>query len=184
MLLEQVISGFQTGADIAGIEAARKCGLRTGGFIPKGFKTLEGPKPQYARLYGAIEHSSSNYAERTWDNVHNSDATIRFAKLWKSPGEICTLQAIRNWRRPSFDVDVPLSNNKTYGEPLENIVIDFLLRNNVRVLNIAGNSEETCPGIFEEVKTFLVGLFNKLKERDSQGGIQQVSGSGKDDGSI
>jgi hypothetical protein len=36
-MLERVISGFQTGADIAGIHAARAHGIPTGGATPRGF---------------------------------------------------------------------------------------------------------------------------------------------------
>ena len=34
-----IISGGQTGADMAGLMAAKKVGFNTGGFAPKGFKT-------------------------------------------------------------------------------------------------------------------------------------------------
>jgi hypothetical protein len=52
-MLECVISGFQTGADIAGIFAARDHGIPAGGAVPRGFLTEDGPRPDYAELYGA-----------------------------------------------------------------------------------------------------------------------------------
>jgi hypothetical protein len=52
----KLISGFQTGADIGGAETARRFGIPTEGVMPKGFKTLDGPRPEYAKLYGVTEH--------------------------------------------------------------------------------------------------------------------------------
>lgn len=50
-MIEKVISGAQTGADVAGLKAAKACDILTGGFIPKRYKTLDGPKPEYEELY-------------------------------------------------------------------------------------------------------------------------------------
>jgi hypothetical protein len=78
VMLERVISGFQTGADIAGIYAARAHGIPTGGAMPRGFLTEEGPRPEFAELYGAVELPSSSYPARTERNVRDSDGTIWF----------------------------------------------------------------------------------------------------------
>ena len=79
-MLIQVISGGQTGADLGGLIAARAFSLRTGGWMPMGFLTLDGPQPDLAKLYGLQEHSSASYPPRTRRNVQQSDATIRFAQ--------------------------------------------------------------------------------------------------------
>ncbi|HJT77421.1 MAG TPA: putative molybdenum carrier protein, partial [Gemmataceae bacterium] len=42
-MLERVISGGQTGADQAGLAAAKACGIPTGGWMPKGFLTVAAP---------------------------------------------------------------------------------------------------------------------------------------------
>ena len=47
-MLERVISGGQTGADQAGWRAARAFGIPTGGAMPKGFLTEDGPCPEFA----------------------------------------------------------------------------------------------------------------------------------------
>lgn len=39
-----IISGGQTGADQAGWRAARRCGLATGGRMPREFETEDGPR--------------------------------------------------------------------------------------------------------------------------------------------
>lgn len=55
LLLEKVISGGQTGADQAGLKAAKKCGIPTGGFIPPRFVTSNGPSPWLGEEYGLVE---------------------------------------------------------------------------------------------------------------------------------
>lgn len=169
-MLEVVRSGYQTGVDFAAIVAAKECGLKTTGYIPKGFKTLDGPRPQYAKLYGAVEHSSSGYNHRTWDNVQMSDGTLRFASNFKSPGEICTLNAIKSWRKPYLDVHLdksglflmsPVTKCKflTTDHDIKSYILDWIKVNDIKILNVAGNSEKTCPGIYSVVYEFLKEVF-------------------------
>jgi Circularly permutated YpsA SLOG family len=47
-MIELVISGGQTGADQAGLRAARASGIRCGGMAPKGWLTEAGPAPWLA----------------------------------------------------------------------------------------------------------------------------------------
>jgi Circularly permutated YpsA SLOG family len=50
-----IISGGQTRADQAGWRAAKVCGLPTRGWMPKGFVTEDGPRPEFADQYVAEE---------------------------------------------------------------------------------------------------------------------------------
>jgi hypothetical protein len=103
-MIEKIISGGQTGADIGGILAAVDKGIATGGCMPNGWKTQDGPKPEYAALYGMKEHASSYYPPRTFENARDSDATIRIACDLNSSGEKCTLKAIKQYNKIHFDV--------------------------------------------------------------------------------
>src|SRR5688500_14728345 len=106
MQLRKIISGGQTGADQAGLFVAKRFGLETGGMMPRGFKTLTGPDPVLARLYGLTEHESDSYVPRTHYNASTSHGTIRLAGNFESRGEICTLKALKDHNRPYFDVDL------------------------------------------------------------------------------
>ena len=53
-MVRKCISGGQTGADFAGLEAARICGILTVGTAPKGFRTLDGSNPDLGSVYGLI----------------------------------------------------------------------------------------------------------------------------------
>lgn len=156
-MLKKIISGGQTGADIAGLVVAKKAGIATGGTMPKGFKTLRGPQPDYAQLFGIEEHSSQSYVLRTHKNVKESDGTLRLAYNFGSAGERCTLNAINRYGKPHLDVD--LSNPRPHQE-----VVDWILEKKIEVLNIAGNSEETAPGTYKAVKQYLTEVLNCLKQ--------------------
>ena len=99
MTLKKVISGAQTGADIAGLEVAKKFGLETGGLMPFGYKTQDGPKTEYREMYGVEMHQSSSYVPRTRANVRDSDGTIRLAFDFESRGEVCTKKAIDDYKK-------------------------------------------------------------------------------------
>lgn len=154
-MLKKIISGAQSGADIAALKTAKEYGIPTGGWIPKGWTTLNGPKPEYAELYGIEEHASSGYKPRTWANVSDSSGTIRLAFNFSSAGEICTLNGIKKYDKPYIDVD--LANPI----PVQQ-VIDWLTQNNIEILNVAGNSEKSCPGTFSEVCEYLSAVFAGL----------------------
>lgn len=149
----KVVSGGQTGADIAGLKAATEVGLKTGGWMPKGFKASDGEHPEFAGQFGLKEHTSPTYPPRTALNVKESDGTIRFASNFNSPGELLTAKLIRQYQKPSISIDI----RSQITTPRD--VADWIIENNIKVLNIAGNSEKTSPGIELFVKQFLIEVF-------------------------
>jgi len=153
MKLCKVVSGGQTGADIAGLMAAKSCGLETGGWMPKGCKTSEGSHRDWLITYGMQEHTGG-YAERTEANVRDSDATIRLANDFYSPGEICTLRALKFFERPFLDIDM--------NEPRDiDDVIVWIMLHDTEVLNIAGNTERASSPIQDKVYNYLLQVFKK-----------------------
>jgi hypothetical protein len=138
-MIVKIISGFQRGADIAAIRAAKAKGLETGGCMPLNFLTLDGPMPQYATLYGATQHSSAKYPPRTYQNVRDSDGTMRFAIDWQSRGELCTLKAITSYGKPYHDVDLAMP----WTEETLIAATRWIIKHDIRVLNVAGNAIRT-----------------------------------------
>lgn len=155
-MLRKAISGGQTGADIAGLEVAKKFGYETGGNIPFGYKTLDGCKPEYKDLYGMKVHYSSSYVPRTRMNVLEADGTIRLAYDFTSRGEICTLRAIEDYKKPWFDVDL--------NDPSDILTVtNWITDHRIEVLNVAGNAEQHHPGTHDSVVRYLEQLFETLK---------------------
>lgn len=148
----KIISGGQTGVDQAGLEAALCVGLKTGGWMPYGWQTLEGSFPEFKEKYGMVECQDVGYAARTKLNVRDSDGTLRIARNFGSPGERCTKSALVELNKPYLDIS-------TRKMPAPQSVVEWLVRHNIRTLNVAGNSEETSPTIFALAKPFLIAVF-------------------------
>lgn len=162
--LAKVISGGQDGVDIAGLRAAKFCGIPTGGTMTKDWATHSGPKPEYAQLYGMVAHRSSEYAARTGQNVRDADLTVRIYENPHSSGERCTLTAIG--KRPFRDLRLVrqggklMANMSQIDQVLE--AVEQLTKKYGRkiVLNIAGNSERTAPGIERFAEKLLIDMFH------------------------
>ena len=63
-MLKKIISGGQTGADKAGLEAALVMKYKTGGFCPKGYLTESGNDISLKKL-GLKQVRTPRYEERT-----------------------------------------------------------------------------------------------------------------------
>lgn len=83
-----IVSGGQTGADLAALEAATSLfpSHRTAGYMPKGFDTELGPRPDIADKYG-LQESHGGYADRDKQNVDISDGLPSFSPSRK-PAEV------------------------------------------------------------------------------------------------
>lgn len=143
-MVTTIISGGQTGADQAGLRAGKALGLSTGGWVPLGWKTDDGPAPWLAD-YGCLQHSSTQYAPRTIANVRQADTLIWFGDPTSPGGRLTLAEAVRSGvpllplRFPELD-------------PYAELLRDFLRHPDgtlrpLGVLLIAGNRERTNPGI-------------------------------------
>lgn len=153
----KIISGGQVGVDIAALRAAKEVGFETGGWIPKGFRTKYGPKPEYAELYGLKETADFAYPKRTYMNVLEGDGTLRIAENWKSRGEICTLNAIKAYEKPYYDVFYKDVSRDDKWFLHHNWFYQWAIKNNIKTLNVAGNATKEYE---EPIFKFLVALFN------------------------
>jgi len=154
-VLTKIISGGQTGADRGGLVAGKEAGIATGGWMPKGYIAQDGCHPEFAELYGIQEHPSPQYPPRTFLNAKESDGTVRFAINFNSPGEICTLNAVHQYKKLHFDVNI-------LGTVTPGDLAAWIRDNNIKTLNVAGNSEKSAPGIEEFVIVFLLATIEEL----------------------
>jgi hypothetical protein len=171
-MVETIISGGQTGADQAGWRAAKRFGLKTGGWMPRGYRTEDGPRPEFAEMYGANEHTSREYPPRTRANVREADVTLVFDTSRDhtfeglSRGSQRTIITADERRKQSLVVVV------TRGEPLDPkrpaALAKRLRELNPRSLNVAGNRESKAPGIGYWVEKYLCEVFRLLGLEESR----------------
>jgi hypothetical protein len=158
------ISGGQQGADIEAIKKAKEFGFATGGTMPKGWVTLDGSKPEYAQLYGMIECDKPGYTPRTYCNVRDSNITIRFCGNFNSPGEICTIQAVNHYKK--LCIDIPKGACEVDIKLVAYILWNCAALYPDLIVNVAGNSEKTWPGIskfVQDAMTIILKQFQQLR---------------------
>lgn len=143
-MISKVISGGQTGADQAGLRAAKAVGLATGGWVPKGCRTDDGPAPWLVTDYGCQAHTSRQYAPRTIANVREADCLIWFGSQ-ASPGGVLTLRTVADDGLPYCCVPFPPTG--AIGDFVEIVRLWLGGCTDADVLMIAGNRESTNPGI-------------------------------------
>jgi hypothetical protein len=162
-MLRKVISGGQTGADQGGLIAAGRCSLLTGGTMPKGFLTQDGPNPDLAERFGLQEHKSPTYPPRTFKNVADADATVRIAVDFNTAGEKLTLHAIKRLEKKYYDVLI--IPGRKFNRAEVRAFTEWLVANGVVTLNVAGNSNKRWSGMQSWSADFLTDVFdtyNKL----------------------
>jgi hypothetical protein len=160
--LEKIISGGQTGADQGGLYGALDADLPTGGWIPHGFVTEQGPMPDLAR-FGLVETVSSDYPERTERNVKESDGTVIFNVAARgSKGSALTQRYCEKHGKPVLTF-------KAFSPGDVELVLGFIDRFNVKTLNVAGNRETSHPGIQKHVRKIIKDVILKNKYEFNKG---------------
>lgn len=158
MILDLVISGGQTGADQAGWRAAKAAGIPTGGAMPKGFLTEEGSRPEFAKEFNAHDLARADYPARTRENVGRAHGTL-WIGYSNTPGGRLTAKICREMGKPLCLIA------KADGFLTAKEVADWILDNQLRIINVAGNRESKFPGIGAAVQIFLGKVFEILKEQ-------------------
>lgn len=143
-----VISGGQTGADLAGLLAAQDCGIFTTGWAPRGYKTEKGPQPLLGERFNLIQHSDAGYGGRTEANVRDSQFTLIFSPQSDSAGTQKTVQACIDHDRGYLLITDMTPDAAAH-------ITSTLMLMRVKILNIAGNRESVSPGLCKKVRAFL-----------------------------
>jgi Circularly permutated YpsA SLOG family len=169
-----VISGGQTGADLAALEAARYCFHSTDGYMPKGFETDSGSRPDIAQKYG-LKESDGGYAARDMQNVDMSDALVAFLLTLPKTGRgtTCTIRYAQLGQYSFLPIDQPpyanhlvitsgkkpilviwingIEHDSTLAD-ISTIIRNFLMANQqVKRLMVSGPCESTLPSNNVEV---------------------------------
>jgi hypothetical protein len=126
--------------------------------MPRGFLTEDGPRPEFATLYGAREMPTDSYRARTEQNVRDSHGTLWFGTTDTS-GAKATLLACQGMGRPHLLI-VPHRETRP-----SDVAAWLRSQPRVTVLNIAGNRESEAPGIGGRVERFLEEVFRQLGHR-------------------
>lgn len=144
MKLQRIISGGQTGADRAALDAAIALGIAYGGWCPKGGRAEDYPTPPGLLLHYPFlkEAVSPVPATRTTLNVKDATATLILSSgdMASSPGTELTLRTAEELGRPVFIVR-PRDSAKA--------ARDFIKTHAAGgILNVAGPRESEVKGTY------------------------------------
>ena len=148
-MVTKIVSGGQTGADRAALDAALEVGLATGGWIPRGRRAEDGAVPE--RYSNLIETESDAYEPRTELNVRDSDATVIFSFGPVFGGSALTAQIARLLGRPHLLIDL---ERCTPNEAIQELCL-WLTTKRPYVLNVAGPRASEEPRIAEATRSIL-----------------------------
>ena len=146
-MIQKIISGGQTGADIAGVDAAIACNVPYGGWLPKGRKTENGPLSDKYTDFQVM--ALGGYPKRTEQNVIDSDGTVIFTYGKLAGGSYSTKRLAVKHNRPWLHVDLDVVNGATPK------IIDWIIEWDIKVLNVAGKSGSKAPEIHGQVKNII-----------------------------
>lgn len=155
----KIISGGQTGADRAALDAWSSLGFPTGGWAPLGFRTDNGRDVSLKAL-GLQETEEYRYEFRTAMNVSESNATLIFGHL-DTPGCKLTSKLCDQYHKPIMWWEYP---TKTPDRVVIDNTIRFIRGNGVSILNVAGNRESKNPGIYQYVKSIMTNIGREMSK--------------------
>lgn len=141
--LETLISGGQTGADRAALDAGLAMGIAVAGACPKGRLAADGAIDSRYPL----TEIGGGYRQRTKHNIVHSDATVLFYRYRPEGGTETTLALCIKLKSPYLLIDTSLLS----AEHAADAVSRFVSELDIQALNVAGPRESRCPGIYDYV---------------------------------
>lgn len=154
-MLERVVSGGQTGVDRAALDVALEMGMPCGGWCPRGRRAEDGP---ISESYPLQETRSAEYRQRTIWNIRDSNGTlILLPRGWRalSGGTALTRRVAHDNRKPYWIVHL---SEKPDIAPIQS----WIVRENIRILNIAGPRASHHRQLYRQARRFLSALFSSL----------------------
>lgn len=157
-MIKLIVSGGQSGADRAGLDAAIACGIPHGGWCPQGRRAEDGPIPD---RYQLRETPEREYMPRTRRNVVQSNGTVCFLLAGSSRGTQLTMNLAHQVNRPCLVL--PL--NSLTDEDAAQLLVDFVEQKMIETLNVAGSRESKAPGIHARVLGVISRLLSRAGDR-------------------
>ena len=144
-----IISGGQTGVDRAALDYGLSNHFQVGGWCPQGREAEDGTLNV---VYPVSQTFSAEILNRTQFNVLESDATLILIFDDMDEGTQATYDIARENGKPVFVWKIDQNRNFQQFR-------NWLDKNNVNVLNIAGPRESNAVGIYSAVLDLLGELF-------------------------
>lgn len=152
LVVVNIISGGQTGAERGALDAAIEMSIAHGGLCAKGRKSEDGMVPA---KYQVKDAASPDYSDRTEANVAEACGTLicTFGRLGGASKQVW--EHARKHGKPALHLDL----NAEATDYAVKRVREWLNQHSVRVLNVAGSRESESAGLHGAVKDLLTRVF-------------------------
>ena len=134
-----ITSGGQSGTDRAALDFAIKHKIPCGGWCPKGRQAEDGIIPE---VYPLKETASTVHSVRTRLNIDDSDGTLIIFINEMDEGTNYTRRYTEETGKPVYMIS---EKEKTDQRDFMN----WMMKNNIRVLNVAGPRESSGEGTYK-----------------------------------
>jgi hypothetical protein len=153
-MLKKILTGSESGSDQAAWRAANTFGVAVGGWMPEGFPTADGPRPEFAQQYGTTELPTDNRIASIEQNIHDSDATLWFGETTTEDAQT-TVAACHRLGKPCMLIYPTAAFMPSH-------VAAWVRNGRIETLTVAGNREAVEPGIGDRVERFLGKVLQQL----------------------
>ena len=153
-----IISGAQTGADLAALDAALAAGIPCGGWVPDQRNNEAGPIPPH---YPVRPLPGAGYKQRMVKNIEDSDATaiVYFADL-EGGTENTLAQCLRLKKRYKL-----IDATEVPPDRAAMALATFVRQHTIHRLNIAGPRASKQPSAYRYTYELVTGLIDQLRQR-------------------
>ncbi len=160
----EIISGGQTGVDRAALDSAIRYDLPCGGWCPAGRLAEDGPLSTH---YPLTELPSASYPARTRRNVNDADGTLIIHGGMPGRGTELTVKTCQQLEKPLLILNLQkLHSNSSFAEQ-QQAIFDFLKKQNIGVLNVAGPRASGWPEGYSLSRKILAPVFAQFASRSA-----------------
>ena len=154
-MIKKVISSGQEGAEQGGLASAFLCNIETGGYCPKGFKTIDSNRPDM-HVFGLKEIDSDKFKPSVEKNIEECDSIIFIGSSNKSKLEQSILDLCNHSNKPLFEVNISNPQDK------RDLQL-WMIANNTKVVYVTGKVDRAgLKGTYKFTQRYLEEVFKSL----------------------
>ncbi len=151
MILKQIISGGQTGAEQGALDAAIKYTFPHGGWIIKGRMTENGTLPE---RFDLNEMVTSIYEKCIEKNITYSDGTVIITRGELTGNSVLTREITQKHNRPFHHINL----NKIPAFLAASEINTWIIKYVIEILNVTGSRISEDPDIYQDTMYVIEGV--------------------------